>query len=376
MTRPSYRVTRLDYDLPPDRIAQHPASERTASRMIYVNVPEYRFEDLYFDELPYLLSPETLIVLNDSKVIPARILGKRPVNEEGQGGGRVEVLFHRYMGEGVSEAVVGSSASLAEEEVVLLPGGWTCELLEKKQLGTTKVCYLRPDGEVADLDELMSYLNQHGITPLPPYIAREEQDQDLTSRLAVKDRERYQTVYARHPGSVAAPTAGLHFDEPLLAKLSGQHMLRSVTLHVGLGTFAPIRAIDLAEHRMHTEAFSVYPDFAGEYFSRLKQGLPILAVGTTSLRVLHSLREGVHDVSQAEGPIHGITDAFIYPGRDTKAADMLLTNFHLPRSTLLALVYSFGGETLMRKVYEHAVEGDYRFFSYGDCMLIDRRKST
>lgn len=347
--RPSYPVARLDYDLPQELIAQQPAAERTGSRMLHVDVQSGKFEDGMFTDLPALLPERTLIYLNDSKVIPARVHGQR------SSGGAVELLYLEYEGAGVIRAVVGSNAKLGAGEVVRLPGGWTAELLGTKALDGVRVKLRNEVGTSPHEAEVLRWLQGNGEVPLPPYIHDRHAD----------DRERYQTVYAHHAGSVAAPTAGLHFDEAALARLgSDGHRLRHLTLHVGVGTFAPLRVEDLKDHVMHEEPYSVDPDVATEYLAARKQHQPILAVGTTSLRILHTLLDW--------GPPSGRTAAFIYPGHGTNAARLLLTNFHLPRSTLLALVYAFGGEELMREVYAHAVRERYRFFSYGDCMLIDR----
>jgi S-adenosylmethionine:tRNA ribosyltransferase-isomerase len=354
--RPSYPVSRLDYDLPPELIAQHPAAERSGSRLLHVDVQAGKWHDRMFTDLPQLLPEQTLIYLNDSKVIPARIHGSRP------SGGAVELLYLEHEGAGVVRAVVGSNAKLAAGEVVHLPGGWGGELLEPKALDGIRVQLWGETGKAPADTELLEWLNSHGEVPLPPYIHARHAD----------DRERYQTVYAHNTGSVAAPTAGLHFDEAMLARLRGDgHELRQLTLHVGVGTFAPLRVDDLKDHMMHEEPYRVTAGVAEEYFEAHGSGRPTLAVGTTSLRILHTLQGSLCGEAPAL-PMQGRTAAFIYPGHGTEAARLLLTNFHLPRSTLLALVYAFGGEDLMREVYAHAVRDRYRFFSYGDCMLIDR----
>jgi S-adenosylmethionine:tRNA ribosyltransferase-isomerase len=371
--RPSYPIARLDYELPPELIAQKPLSDRSTSRLLYVKAVAGAIEDHRFVDLPELLPARTLVVLNDSRVVPARVFGRRAVNELGQGGGRVEVLYHRWLGDGVCEAVVGSGASQPAGEQVLLPGGWRCELLEPKQLDGIRVRYLNESGAPASISELMGYLDEHGLPPTPPYIKRELEVEVVGKQLRA-DRERYQTVYARQDGSVAAPTAGLHFDLAMLDRLARDgHSMREVTLHVGLGTFAPVRVDDLARHRMHAESYRASRELLHEYFAARATDTPVLAVGTTSLRVLHTLVESASEPPPTGETIAGDTEAFIYPGRGTEACDLLLTNFHLPRSTLLALVYAFGGEELIRGAYRHAISQRYRFYSYGDCMLIDRR---
>ena len=363
MPRPSYPIARLDYELPQELIAQQPLERRSASRLLLVDVPSASISDYNFTDLPELVPKRTLIVLNISKVIPARLWGKRPRTESGQGGGRVEVLFHRWLGDGVCEAVVGSGASQPTGEQVELAGGWHCELLEPKALDGIRVRFIDSNGEPAQLAELLAFLDEYGETPLPPYIKRPA---EIAPDQSALDHHRYQTVFASQSGSVAAPTAGLHFDESMLAALAEQGSERlDVTLHVGLGTFAPVRVDDLRDHVMHSEPYTVEPAALERYTQARASGKPILALGTTSLRVLHTLRQPGY-------PLAGMTDAFIYPGHGTDACNLLLTNFHLPRSTLLALVYAFGGEELLRRAYAHAITQRYRFFSYGDCMLIRR----
>jgi len=368
--RPSYPASRLNYDLPPELIAQQPAAERSGARLLHVEVAAGDWHDRRFTDLPQLLPERTLIYFNDSKVIPARVFGTRA------SGGIVELLYLEYIGDGVIRAIIGSNAKLPAGEVISLPDGWRAELLEPKALDGIALQLKDQDGSGPELPELLAWLELHGEVPLPPYIRAREST----------DRERYQTVYATQQGSVAAPTAGLHFDEPMLEQLKADgHALRHLTLHVGVGTFAPLRVDDLRDHAMHEEPYGVQSDVAAEYLKEQGRGKPIMAVGTTSLRILHTLNEGGAGLcarqdeplvsqwgTESRPTIAGRTSAFLYPGHGTDAARLLLTNFHLPRSTLLALVYAFGGEQLMREVYAHAVRERYRFFSYGDCMLIDR----
>jgi S-adenosylmethionine:tRNA ribosyltransferase-isomerase len=370
--RPSYPLARLDYDLPQELIAQHPLPERTGSRMLHVDVSRGEFTDRRFADLPELQPPGTLAVFNNSRVIPARLSGRRQALREGQGGGRVEVLYNKWLGDGQCEAIVGSNAVLTAGESIELPGGWTVTLEEPKALNAIRVTISTATGEPATHEELLDYLDQFGATPLPPYIKR---GSDTSDEESSEDSARYQTVYARPAGSVAAPTAGLHFDGAMLGEIDSRGVQRcEVTLHVGYGTFAPVRVDDLRDHRMHAEECSVSAEACRTYFDYVAAGRPVAAVGTTSLRILHTLT--ALNATQREAACgegwHGATDAFIYPGHGTSACDLLLTNFHLPRSTLLALVYAVGGEDLMRRAYEHAVGQRYRFFSYGDCMLIDR----
>ncbi|MCB1216102.1 tRNA preQ1(34) S-adenosylmethionine ribosyltransferase-isomerase QueA [bacterium] len=367
-SRPSYPTSRLEYELPAELIAQHPATERRASRLMHVDVANGCFSDRSFSELPELLPANSLIVMNSSRVIPARIFGRRT------SGGRVEILYHGSMGDGRFRVLMKSSASLTTGELLELPEGWSCKLMEPKQLDGSLVRISDAAGQPVDNPAMHAFLDRHGSMPLPPYIRRAAGD---PASEGIDDRERYQTVYADERGSVAAPTAGLHFDEAMLSQLSeAGHRIRYLTLHVGMGTFAPLRVEDLAEHSMHSEDFSLSEELLAEHARALAAGNPVLAVGTTSLRVLHTVVSEQLQAPAELDSLHGSTATFIYPGQPTVAADLLLTNFHLPRSTLLALVYSFGGEELMRRVYNHAVAESYRFFSYGDCMLIDRRNSA
>lgn len=369
MTRlPSYPASRLDYELPRELIAQHPSAKRRESRLLHVDCGQSHPAKLTFSDLPQLLPDNTHIIMNNSRVIPARLHGER------SSGGRVEVLYHSHDRDGSYRVLMKSRASLKAGESIRLAEGWTCLLLEPKRLDGSLVNILTDDGNTAKQADVMDYLQRNGEIPLPPYIQRDLSDVHSDQTQGLSDRERYQTVYAETAGSVAAPTAGLHFDEDMLAELQRLgHTIDFVTLHVGMGTFSPLRVDDLAEHAMHSEDFSVPSELLKEYRNSLASKRPVLAVGTTSLRVLHTVLEQDLPVPEDGNPLHGSTRAFIYPGRPTAACDMLLTNFHLPRSSLLALVYSFGGEERMRAAYGLAIEERYRFFSYGDCMLINRR---
>ena len=363
---PSYPASRLDYELPLDLIAQQPAPLRRDARLLHVDVAGGKFTDRSFSDLPALLPADTHIIMNNSRVIPARLCGTR------SSGGRVEILYHSSEDDGQSRVLMKSRARLAAGETLLLPDNWSCTLCEAKRLDGSLVRICTAAGKTATPAELHDFLGRHGVMPLPPYIRRDQSDKTEPSR----DRERYQTVYAQDSGSVAAPTAGLHFDNEMLAQLrGGGHTLDFVTLHVGLGTFSPLRVDDLAQHSMHSEDFSVSAQLLRDYTASRSSGRTIMAVGTTSVRVLHTIIESRLAAAPDDTALHGSTRAFIYPGRPTVACDLLLTNFHLPRSSLLALVYSFGGEDLMQAVYNHAVRERYRFFSYGDCMLIDKRRT-
>ena len=312
------RSSELDYELPRELIAQHPPERRDASRLLVHDRASGESRHRRFDDLPAELANGTLVVVNDTRVLPARLRLERP------GGGEAEVLLLERLGEN------GTWEALARPSRKLRPGQrlGPVELLEPLGEGRWR---LRLEGEPA------------GEAPLPPYI-----------REPLADPERYQTVYARSDGSAAAPTAGLHFTPELLAALD----VERVTLHVGLDTFRPLAAETLEEHALHSERYEVEP----AVWERIRGAERVLAVGTTTVRVLESLARGA--------PLSGRTDLFITPGFEFRRADALLTNFHLPRSTLLALVMAFAGVEETRRLYRLAIEERYRFYSFGDAMLL------
>ncbi len=335
----------FDYPLAPEYIAQAPLAERSSSRLLVMHGST--LEDLNFVDLPGLLAPGDLLVMNDTRVLHARLLGQKET------GGQVEVLVERITGDDTVLAQVRASKSPK-------PGGRLRleDSIDAEVLGREGEFYrLRFQGDAVELIE------QHGRLPLPPYIER---------MAASADEERYQTVFARPDragGSVAAPTAGLHFDAPLLERLRDRGIgIAHVTLHVGAGTFQPVRVQDLSQHRMHTERFRVPQATAEAIAATRARGGRIVAVGTTSLRTLES-------AAQEDGQVKvgtGETALFITPGYRFKVVDRLVTNFHLPKSTLLMLVSAFGGMEAIRAAYRHAIDNGYRFFSYGDAMLIER----
>ena len=333
----------FDYALPPELIAQFPAPQRAASRLLRLSGAG--LSDLCFADLPQFLRPGDVLVFNDTRVIKARLYGAKA------SGGRIEALVERITGP--REALVQMRASHAPRPGMRL--SFEAEI-EAEVLERRGDLYLLRFGGGASVYEL---LEQHGRLPLPPYITHAGSEQDAA---------RYQTVYARRPGAVAAPTAGLHFDEPMLARLRDTGVqLAWLTLHVGAGTFQPVRASNLAEHRMHSEHYEIPPATIQTIAAARAAGRAVIAVGTTSLRALESAaRQG--EVSTGAGE----TDLFITPGYRFRVADRLITNFHLPKSTLLMLVAAFAGMEPMRAAYRHAILQRYRFFSYGDAMLIDR----
>jgi S-adenosylmethionine:tRNA ribosyltransferase-isomerase len=332
----------FDYHLPPECIAQSPLAERSASRLLVLHGD--RLDDRVFVDLPDLLAPGDLLVMNDTRVVHARLLGHK------DSGGHVEVLIERITGESIALAQVRASKSPKPGSRLRLADAFDVEVLGREG----EFYSLKFPGDVLELVE------RHGRLPLPPYIER---------TAASADEERYQTVYAREHGSVAAPTAGLHFDAPLLEHLRNRGIgIAHVTLHVGAGTFQPVRVRDIAQHRMHTERYRMPQATADAIAATRQRGGRIVAVGTTSLRTLES---AVHpDGTLKVGA--GETALFVTPGYPFRVVDLLITNFHLPKSTLLMLVSAFGGLEPIRTAYHHAIASGYRFFSYGDAMLIHR----
>jgi len=327
------RVSDFDYELPADLIAQHPARERAASRLLHLD-REGEIRDLRFADLEGLVDERDTLVVNDTRVIKARLFGQKPT------GGQVEIFVERIVSPTEALALMRSGhAPKAGTEVLI---GEARATVEGREGELYRVRFSADVGAV---------LERYGNVPLPPYI---------THRPEAEDAERYQTVYAEQPGAVAAPTAGLHFDRPMLERLKKRGArIASLTLHVGFGTFQPLRAETVEAHRMHRERYSI-PD---ETLQALA-GRRVLAVGTTSLRAL--------EAAAATGATSGDTDLFIYPGYELQMVDRLLTNFHLPKSTLFMLVCAFAGRDNILRAYRHAVESHYRFFSYGDAMLIER----
>ncbi|MBF0126413.1 MAG: tRNA preQ1(34) S-adenosylmethionine ribosyltransferase-isomerase QueA [Magnetococcales bacterium] len=333
----------FDYDLPPERIAQRPVQPRDASRLL-VSRPE-GITDGGFADLPAWLRAGDLLVLNDTRVIPARLPGRK------QTGGRVEIFLLRPLEEGCWEALVGSNKPVRPGSEITLGEGFSAVILERDQ-ERFRVRLVARDGDVA------AALERFGELPLPPYIVASDR---------TEDRERYQTVYARHPGAVAAPTAGLHFTPGLLAALSAMGVETAmVTLHVGLGTFQPVRSEALSGHVMHREYIVLSPETAGRVNATRQRGGRVVAVGTTAVRVL----ESAAGEDGAVRPVTGETDLFILPGFRFRVVDLMLTNFHLPKSTLLMLVAAFVGKPRQERDYAHAVASGYRFYSYGDANLL------
>ncbi len=345
------RVADFDYALPEELIAQQPAPERTRSRLLHLDGRTGALADMRFADLPQLISPPDVIVVNDTRVIKARLAARRET------GGRCEVFIERRLG--AHEALALIRASHAPGAGAVLRVGEDARI---EVLGREDDLY-RVRSPDASIDEL---LERHGAVPLPPYIRH---------AAGALDVERYQTVYAERPGAVAAPTAGLHFDAPMLERLAAQGVaIARVTLHVGAGTFQPVRGETVEAHRMHREQYAVPQATVDAIRGARAAGGRVLAVGTTTLRALESAA-GADGPAQAAGELRagaGETNLFIYPGYRFRVVDRLLTNFHLPRSSLMMLVAAFAGLANVRRAYAHAVAERYRFFSYGDAMLIER----
>lgn len=341
------RLSDFDYDLPEELIAQQPLPERRASRLLVLDRQRSRLAHYPFAALPELLVPGDVLVRNETRVIPARLLGRKPT------GGEVEALLVQPVeGEGqVWRCMTRSSKPVRSGTVLSFAGGLAAEVLAEEADGCRILRFLCEG-------DFLSVLEEHGRMPLPPYIRREADR---------ADKQRYQTVFAREPGAVAAPTAGLHFDTEMFAALAERGVeVCGLTLHVGLGTFLPVRNEDLETHRMHGEWYEI-PEGSARVINQAKaEGRRIIALGTTSTRALE-------DAARSEGRVRagrGLAELFIRPGFRFQVVDALLTNFHLPKSTLLMLVSAFAGREAILAAYQEAVARRYRFFSYGDCMLI------
>ena len=335
----------FDFDLPDELIAQRPLPQRNASRLLALSGTTGAVRDAMFVDLPELLRPGDLLIFNDTKVIPARLLGHK------DSGGRVEVLVERVLDEHNALAQVRASKSPRPGGALLLDGETPATVLAREG----ELFYLRFDGPCS----VMETLERYGHVPLPPYIARPDDSVDA---------QRYQTVYARAPGAVAAPTAGLHFDKSMFTRLTAAGIGHTfVTLHVGAGTFQPVRTEHIEDHQMHGELVEVSAATCEQIIATRRRRGRIIAVGTTAMRSLESASEG-GDIRSFRGE----TRIFIYPGYRFRCADALITNFHLPESTLLMLVAAFAGHANVMRAYRHAVTHRYRFFSYGDAMFVTR----
>ncbi|GJL78366.1 MAG: S-adenosylmethionine:tRNA ribosyltransferase-isomerase [Nitrospinaceae bacterium] len=346
------KLSDFDFDLPQELIAQKPAEVRDQSRLMVVNRLTSTISHDTFSNFSNYLTHHPLLVFNDTRVIPAKLPGFKKDTEK-----PVEVLLIREQEPDLWEALIkGLGKMKPGTQLILCDKSLTATLIERKDgRGLLKLDY---QGDLRPL------LERAARMPLPPYIRRKTHDNE---DLVAMDRERYQTVYAASEGAIAAPTAGLHFTPHLLDKIRAEKAdLAFLTLHVGVGTFLPLRTEDVHEHRMEKERFHLSQDAGNQIYQAKKKGQKVLAVGTTTTRVLESL---LFD-APIQGDISGETDKFIFPGVDFRTVDQLLTNFHLPKSTLFLLACAFSGTELMRRAYQEAIEQKYRFFSYGDAMLI------
>jgi S-adenosylmethionine:tRNA ribosyltransferase-isomerase len=340
------RVAELHYELPEELIARYPHERRDGARLLVVEPDGERH--LRVRDLPELLPPGALVVVNDTRVVSARLVGKK------ESGGRVEALLVREVEPDRWQAMAKSSKRLRAGMQLSFDGGLTATVLAPPDADGLCTLALAADGE-----SVAARVNEVGHVPLPPYLGREDE---------ALDRERYQTRFARVPGAVAAPTAGLHFSDELIAALRERVELAAITLHVGPGTFRPVKVEDLDDHRMHAEELEVSRDAAEAVGRARARGAPVVAIGTTVVRALES--------AAAEGavaPFRGETRLLIQPGYRFRAVDALLTNFHLPCSTLLALVCAFAGVARTQRAYAAAIAERYRFYSYGDAMWLPAR---
>jgi S-adenosylmethionine:tRNA ribosyltransferase-isomerase len=343
------RTSDFDFELPAELIAQFPAEVRSGSRLLCLDGNTGEVRDRMFCDLPSLLEPGDLLVFNDTRVINARLNGVK------QSGGKVEVLVERMLGMHRALAHIRASHSPKPGSRLTLEGQVEVEVLGRQE----DLFELEFLGETP----LVELLERYGKLPLPPYIAHAADTQD---------EERYQTVYARTPGAVAAPTAGLHFDDGVMQALAEKGVAQAfVTLHVGAGTFQPVRVEEISQHKMHSEWYEIPQETVDAIRRTRDRGGKVVAVGTTAMRALESAAR-----AGELAPGSGDTDIFITPGYRFKVVDRLLTNFHLPRTTLLMLVSAFAGREHVLSAYRHAVEQRYRFFSYGDAMLIERQASA
>jgi len=363
------RLDELDYYLPPEQIAQRPLGCRDASRLLLLDRSSGVFEDRLFAELPDLLKGNELLVLNNTRVILARLFGRRrgvhsqPPSRATRAehlSGTVEVLLTRQLDSETWEALVRPGRKIpVGERLVFGAGELEGEILTRGKLGLRTIRFVSGDSR-----SVAEQLERLGHVPLPPYIDRSDES---------SDRERYQTIFAKHPGAIAAPTAGLHFSPGILEKIRSRGVETSeLTLHVGRGTFQPIHSETLETHVMHAESYEIPLETADRIQAARAAGRPIVAVGTTVVRALEDAALRAAESRSGDLVPAGKAEAalFIFPGFRFRVVDMLLTNFHLPRSTLIALVSAFAGREHILATYEHAIHCGYRFYSYGDCMLI------
>ena len=344
-------LSEFDYELPEDLIAQLPADKRENSRMLVLNRGKHSISHKHFYDIVDLIEPNSLLVLNNTKVLPARLYGTKET------GAKIEIFLLKQKENDSWEVLIKPSKRVKSGTIVKVSDELSVEVLER----------LEDDGEwlvkLIYYGNLLDVLHRNGNIPLPPYIERKLQSEDIKKL----DFERYQTVYAKDEGSVAAPTAGLHFTEEILQKLKDKGVeIAYVTLNVGLGTFRPVKCENVLEHKMHSETFEITQEAADAINSAKMCGKKIIAVGTTTFRTLETAYQRYGEIKAC----HDHSELFIYPPYDFKVIDNLITNFHLPKSTLLMLVSALAGKDFIFEAYKEAIENRYRFFSYGDCMYI------
>lgn len=344
-------LSEFDYELPEDLIAQLPADKRENSRMLVLNRGKHSISHKHFYDIVDLIEPNSLLVLNNTKVLPARLYGTKET------GAKIEIFLLKQKENDSWEVLIKPSKRVKSGTIVKVSDELSVEVLER----------LEDDGEwlvkLIYYGNILDILHRNGNIPLPPYIERKLQSEDIKKL----DFERYQTVYAKDEGSVAAPTAGLHFTEEILQKLKDKGVeIAYVTLNVGLGTFRPVKCENVLEHKMHSETFEITQEAADAINSAKMCGKKIIAVGTTTVRTLETAYQRYGEIKAC----HDHSELFIYPPYDFKVIDNLITNFHLPKSTLLMLVSALAGKDFIFEAYKEAIENRYRFFSYGDCMYI------
>lgn len=347
------KLSDFHFDLPENLIARYPTEKRSSSRLMHLNGNNGVVSHKNFAEIVDLIEQGDLLIFNNTRVIPARLLGQK------ESGGKVEVLIERVLDEHRVLAHVRASKSPKVDSKLILEGSVEVEMVAR-QGALFELRFLSEE-------PVLSLLEQYGHMPLPPYIDRPDED---------SDKERYQTVYNRVPGAVAAPTAGLHFDDDILQKLKDKGVQSEfVTLHVGAGTFQPVRVDNILEHQMHSEYAEVSPQVVEAILATKAAGKRVIAVGTTSVRSIESAAQASLKACTQLSPFFSDTDIFIYPGYEFQLVDAMLTNFHLSESTLLMLVSAFCGKANIENAYQQAIEQQYRFFSYGDAMFLEKQNS-
>lgn len=344
-------LSEFDYELPEELIAQLPADKRENSRMLVLNRDRHSVSHKHFYDIVDLIESNSLLVLNNTKVLPARLYGTKET------GARIEIFLLKQCEEGTWDVLIKPSKRVKTGTVIKVSDELSVKVLERLEDDGEWLVKLIYEGNILDV------LHRNGNIPLPPYIERKMQTEDIKNL----DFERYQTVYAKDEGSVAAPTAGLHFTKEILRKLQDKGVdIAYVTLNVGLGTFRPVKCENVLEHKMHSETFEISAEAADAINRAKSEGRKIIAVGTTTVRTLETAYQQFGKICEC----HSASELFIYPPYEFKVIDNLITNFHLPKSTLLMLVSALAGKDFIFEAYKEAIENKYRFFSYGDCMYI------